>query len=240
MNREIDLDKDVKLAETVEVKAEQAEAVATESAELEPVQISESASLSENPDFENPMERVKALFVQIGTDYSNVMRTQMDSVDGKLTLTSFAHPTLQFLYTPELQVVSEQDKAEVQSTIFVAGFPADDAMGVLTIVMDLQRRAHKMGMNVNIGGVIAPVQTDNGTHVLVADPDQVNAIAARTMFLQGRATLKMINDAIAAKEAAKEAEKAAALEKTEIIKEEAKESNLPKDPSPESSESLPA
>ena len=50
----------------------------------------------------------------------------------------------------------------------------------------------------------------------------------------------MINDPIAAKEAAKEAEKAAALEKTEIVKEEAKESNLPKDPSPESSESLPA
>lgn len=195
------------VVEAIQVQvADAKEQVQSEETAVMPVSISESVELKDVVDPNDPIELIKAIFIQYGTDYGQVMRTQLDQVDGIYTLTSFGNPTLQFLYhsNPQGENLTEEDKERIKRTVHVSGFPADDAVAVLELVLNMQERLAVKGFGIAIAGVIAPVQSADGHNILVSDFDQVIALSARASFLSGRATLKRIEDAQNASKAAEE------------------------------------
>lgn len=208
----VDNQKDIERAEAIEVKVD--ETNTSQAAEAQPVAISETVELKVNVDPNDPVELIKAIFIQFGTDYSQTMRTQLDNVEGAYTLTSFGNPTLQFMYhsDPKGDKITEEEMAEIKRTVYVSGFPADDAVGILEMVLNMQKRLSAKGFDIAIAGVIAPVQTGDGHNVIISDFEQVMALSARAAFLSGRASLKRLEDA---QNAAKAAEHAAAEAKTE-------------------------
>lgn len=200
----VDNQTDIERAEAIEVKVSEASTAQTEA---QPVSISENVELKDAVDPNDPIELIKAIFIQFGTDYSQTMRTQLDNVDGVYTLTSFGNPTLQFMYhsDPKSEDISEDDLAEIKRTVYVSGFPADDAVGILEMVLNMQKRLSAKGFEIAIAGVIAPVQTGDGHNVIISDFEQVMALSARASFLSGRATLKRLEDAQNASKAAEAA-----------------------------------
>ncbi|AXF41538.1 hypothetical protein SHAb15599_00187 [Acinetobacter phage SH-Ab 15599] len=213
-------DPSVEVASGVEVTVDEPTVQVSEVEAPLPVSISENVKLAEGEiDPNDTVEVVKAIFIQFGTDYGSIMHTQLDCVDGTYTLTSFGNPTLQFAYCSDVAKQRPEATAEeieyIQNAVFVSGFPADDAVGVLEMALNMQERLSRKGLKLDIAGMIAPVRTESGRHVLVADPDQVMAIAAKAAYLSGRATLKRIEDAqnaVMAAEQAEAAEKAKADE----------------------------
>ena len=194
--------------EAIQVQvADAQEQVHTEESPALPVAISDSVELKGEVDPNDPIEIIKAIFIQYGTDFGDYMRTQLDQVDGIYTLTSFGNPTLQFLYhsNPQGENLTDEDKERIKRTVHVSGFPADDAIAVLELVLNMQKRLAVKGFDIAIAGVIAPVQSADGHNVLVSDFDQVIALSARASFLSGRATLKRLEDAQNASKAAEEA-----------------------------------
>lgn len=139
------------------------------------------AILKQDPDFSDPKELAKAVFIQFSTDMNELSKWQLDEIEGSVTLTSFHFPTAQFLFSPT-----------VDKTIFMAVFPGDDAVATLSIFMDMQIRLAKHGYTIDIGGVIAPHRDEKERTSLVSNIKEVYSIVASEYLIRGKALQKRI------------------------------------------------